>query len=54
MPEENYILFKINPEQARFLCKYWDSDYNTIDEQGICNLLDKTIDQLNGEIVEED
>ena len=52
--ELNYIDFKITEDQAKLICKYWNKDYTKLDEYEICELLDKTIDELNEELLEEE
>lgn len=42
----NSIDYKITLEQAEILCKHFDKDINQLEEYEICELLDKTIDEL--------
>ena len=49
--EPNYIDFKITEEQAKLLCKYWNVNYNEVDDMEIIALLDKTINELTEELI---
>lgn len=52
MEQENYIDFHITEDQAKLICKYWNQNYNDLDEYEICELLNKTIDELKNEFIE--
>ena len=52
MEQLNYIDFKITEDQAKLICKYWNKDYTKLEDYEICELLDKTIDELQEEIID--
>ena len=46
MEQENYISYKITPEQANAICIHFGKNIKELDEYQICELLDRIIDNL--------
>lgn len=53
MEQLNCIDFKITEDQAKIICKYWNKHYEELEEHEICELLDKTIDELQEEVIDD-
>ena len=43
MEQENFIDFKITPEQAEKICIYFGKNYKELEDYEICSLLDTLI-----------
>ena len=54
MKQFNCIDFKITEEQAKLICKYWNENYEELEDYEIASLLDRVIDELNEDIIEEE
>lgn len=52
MEQENYIDYHITEGQVKIICRYWNKDYKNLEDYEICELLDKTIDELVNEMEE--
>lgn len=46
MNSDSVISFGITQEQAEILCKYYNKDIRKIEGYEVCELLDRTIDDL--------